>query len=208
MRLTVPAWPALLAGVSEEVAHVVSMLEKSMERSDAWSERSPVWRTVPRWIFVALAVLTILRNQSVASDFLAKTMDDEHRMRLEDLPAFAWISAHRTPETVVLAWKDTTTFLYTGAAASRSLFIAATPASAQTKTFATSFADLPPQYSRGLLLILRSDLGYALSDRDLDPFKLAGAALAGSELAFSSPGAFIYSFPIPRSLNQPHPTQK
>jgi hypothetical protein len=202
MRLTVPAWPALLAGASEEVAFVASMLAASMAKLSFWSKRPAAWRTAPRWIFVVLAVLTILRNESFASEFLAKTMDSERRMRLNDQPAFDWIAAHRTPETVVLAWKDTTTFLYTGAAASRGLFIAATPESAQTKTFATSFADLPPQYSRGLLLILRSDLSYGLTDRDLDPFKAAGAALTGSELAFSSPGAFIYSFPIPLSQIQ------
>ena len=198
MRLTVPAWPALLAGASEEVAYVASMIRKNMEQSSTWSKKSAA---APRWIFVALAVLTILRNHSFASSFLESTLADEHKMRLNDERAYAWIASHKTPDTVVLAWKDTTTFLYTGAVASRGLFIAATPQSPQTKTFATSFADLPPEYSRGLLLLLRSDLGNGLTDRDLDPFKAAGAALPGSKLEFTSPGAFIYSFPIPRTHN-------
>jgi hypothetical protein len=88
--------------------------------------------------------------------------------------------------------------LYTRAVASRSLFIAVTPQTPQMKSFAASFADLPPVYTRGLLLILRSDLGNGLTDRDLEPFKAAGESLPGSHLEFSSTGAFIYSFPLPR----------
>jgi hypothetical protein len=198
MRLTVSAWPVLLAGIGEEVAHVATLFETTMERSPFWSHKSPVWRTIPRWVLIALGLLTVFRNESFVSNFIQTTMDDERRMRFDDERAFSWIASHKTASTVVLAWKDTTTFLYTGAVASRGLFIEVTPQPPETKASATSFAGLPKDYSRGLLLILRSDLGDRSNDRQLDQLKAAGESLAGSKLEFSSPGAFVYDFPIPR----------
>jgi hypothetical protein len=46
---------------------------------------------------------------------------------------------------------------------------------------------------------LRSDLGNTFRNRDLEPLQNAALALPGAKLEFTSPGAFIYSFPIPRS---------
>jgi len=198
MRLTVSAWPALLAGIAEEMAYVAGMFESNMQHSPFWSRKSPAWRAVPRWTLIALGIMIVFRNENRLWHWAEQDLAGEHRLRLQDLPAFAWIAGHSNSDTVVLAWKDTTTYLYTGAAASRSLFIAATPQSPETKTYATSFSALPKNYSRGLLLILQSDLELGSSDRDLVPLQAAAAGLAGAQLEFTSPGAFIYSFPIPR----------
>ena len=196
-RLIIPAWPALLAGISEEAAHVATLIEKPMSRSPFWSQKSPVWRAVPRWILIGLGLAMVLRNDSIAWNQVENAMTDERQMRMDDEAAFSWIAGHKTADTVVLAYKDTTTFLYSGAVASRSMFNSVMPQTPQGKASATSLATLPPAYSRGLLLVLRSDLG-GFADRRLDPFKAAGEALAGSKLEFSSPGVLIYSFPIPR----------
>jgi hypothetical protein len=125
-------------------------------------------------------------------------MTNERHMRMEDEIAFDWIAKHKADDTIVLAHKDTTTFLYTGAVASKSLFIAVTPHGPEAGAFATSFATLPSAYARGLLLILRSDFGDGFSDGGMDAYKAAGRAVAGSKLEFATPGALIYSFPIPR----------
>ncbi|HEV2202279.1 MAG TPA: hypothetical protein VGR73_20870 [Bryobacteraceae bacterium] len=197
-RLIIPAWPMLVAGISEEAAHVATLFEKTMKRSAYWSAKSPVWETIPRWGIVAIAILMLFRNASITWGWADTAMPYERRMRQDDEVAFTWIAHHREPGTVVVAWKDTISFLYTGVAASHGLFIAVTPQAPYLKTFATSFAALPPEYSRGLLLLLRSDLGDDFTDKSLGPFKAAGESLAGSKLEFSSPGALIYSFPIPR----------
>jgi hypothetical protein len=125
-------------------------------------------------------------------------MEGERRMRMEDEVAFAWIAAHKTADTIVLAWKDTTTFLYTGAPASHGLFIALTPQTPQIKAFASSFDGLPRAYTRGLLLLLKSDLGDGFTGGRLDSFDEAARAVTGARLDFTSSGARVYSFPIPR----------
>ncbi len=200
-RLVLPIWPMLIAGMSEEAAHVAGLFEQTMAKSDSWKRRSPVWMRIPRWALIGLGLLIIFRNDRNAWTWAATTLPEEHRERLDDEVAFSWIASHKTPDTVVLAWKDATTFLYTGADASRGLFITATPQTPQTKTFATSFEALPRQYTRGFLLLLRSDLGNTFNNHDLQPLQYAALAFPGSKLEFTAPGAFIYSFSIPRTAN-------
>jgi hypothetical protein len=196
-RLVLPIWPALMAGIAEEASHVAGLFEQTMAKSQSWMQKSAVWRQIPRWALIGLGLLTIFRDGSSAWSWAATALPDEHNARLQDEVAFSWIASHKTPDTVVLAWKDATTFLYTGAASSRGLFITATPQSPQTKNFATSFADLSPAYTRCLMLILRSDLGGSQSD--IDPLKAAALALPDAKLEFTSPGGFIYSFTVPRA---------
>ncbi len=194
-RLIIPAWPMLLAGMSEEAAHLAALFEKSMARSPFWSKRSAIWRSLPRGSLIALGLAIVIRNDRIADNRIASVMRDERQLRMEDEVAFSWIATHKTPNTVVLAWKDTIVSLYTGAVASRSLFIDITPQTAQFKAVLGSFSALPPEYTLGLLLVLRSDLGDRSS---LNAFRAAGESLVGSKLEFSSPSALIYSFPIPR----------
>lgn len=194
-RLIIPAWPALVAGMSEEVAHVATLFEKSMARSPFWSKKFALWLAMPRWILIGLGFATVLRNDSITYNRIANVMRHERQMRLSDEAAFSWIAQHKTPNTVVLAWKDTITYLYTGAVASRSLFIDLTPQTAEFKAVGSSFAALPPIYTRGLFLVLQSDLG---EDSRMDAFQAAAESQPGSNLEFSSPTARIYSFPIPR----------
>jgi hypothetical protein len=197
-RLILPAWPALVAGIAEEAAHLATLFKTAMARSPFWSVKSPTWRTVPRWVLIGLGLATVVRNDSVTWSRVESAMTNERHMRMEDEIAFDWIAKHKADDTIVLAHKDTTTFLYTGAVASKSLFIAVTPHGPEAGAFATSFATLPSAYARGLLLILRSDFGDGFSDGGMDAYKAAGRAVAGSKLEFATPGALIYSFPIPR----------
>ena len=92
-RLIIPAWPMLLAGMSEEAAHLATLFEKSMARSAFWSQKFSLWRSLPRWGLVALGLATVFRNDLIAQNRIAIVMRDERQLRMEDEVAFAWISA-------------------------------------------------------------------------------------------------------------------
>ena len=197
-RLMFPAWPALLAGIAEEAVHIVSLIEKSMAASPFWSRREKFWRRAPAWGMILVGICIAIRSDRVTWVRVATAMAEERELRLQDFEAFSWVKAHASQDTVVLAWKDSASFLYTGIPSSRGLFEAVTPQPSNLKPLAASFSDLPARYQRGLLLVLQSDLGEDFVNRRLDTFAKAAEGLPESRLEYSSPSSLIYSFAIRR----------
>jgi len=185
-RLTVPVWPMLVAGIGEEMSHLAAIAEKDL------SGRR--WQTVPRWALIALGLYMIFRTDRVTTEKIFAMVHREQKMREQDVPAFSWIVAHKEQGTVLAAWKDATAYLYTGAPASRGLFVGLSPLGEDSEASATPLSALPEQYQRGLLVLLRSDLGDALDGTRLSPFRNAAESLRSAQLEFDSPGASVYRF--------------
>ena len=197
-RLVMPVWPALLAGVSAEACYFASLCQKSMSTSRVEAPRKSIWMQAPTWAVLLAAALLVIRNDRVTWARVANEVTAERDHRLRDLQALSWIKAHAAPDTVVLAWKDSVSFLYTGVPSSHSLFIAVTPQQPGLKALAASFASLPEQYRKGLLLLLRSDLGREFGDRPLAPFIEQAEALPEARLVYESPDSRVYSFALQR----------
>jgi hypothetical protein len=195
-RLILPVWPLLLAGIAEEASHVARLCKNAMARSSFWSSKPLWWRQMPRWALIAIGLVIIAGNGRFCWRWVDSAIAEERRLRIQDQSAFSWIASNVSEDTLVLAWKDTTIHLYTGAPTSRGLFLAVTPQTPELKAVASSFSMLPATYRRALLVLLRSDLGDGY--RDLDPLRTVAESIAGSKLEFSSPGALIYRFDIPR----------
>lgn len=190
-RLIAPVWPVLLAGIAEEASHFASLCERSIGKSKS----NGVWISAPRWAMVLLAIVILARNDRETWRRVSSMMADEHRLRVNDLPAFSWIAGHARKDAVVLAWKDPVTYLYTGVPASHSLFEAVMPPKPDA-IFKGSFSSLPQGYESGLLLLSQSDVRSDSSDHALDGFRARAEALPGAILEYSSAAALIYSFPL------------
>jgi len=184
-RMMLPVWPFLLAGISEEASHIANLLEKD-------GLRGPV----VRWAMVAMGLIVILHNELSVRYRIAAMVSQERQLRLADRPALRWIARHASPDEVVLAWKDSVSFLYTGVPSSHALFVSYTPEPEDIKALGGSPAALPARYRQALLLVLASDLGDGY--RGFDTFRAAAAKIPGAELKYSSDAALIYGFPLPR----------
>jgi hypothetical protein len=189
-RLMSPIWPFLLAGISEEANHVVKLAQQS-------APHRPTRGMQLRWAMIAAAALLIVRNDRDVSSRIAQVMADARSERLADRDAYAWIAAHTGAGTVVLAWKDSVSFLYTGVPASHPLFVSYTPQSPAIKALGEAAASLPANYTTGLLLVLQSDLSESFAGH-IDSFRAIAERIPGAKLEYTSPTALIYRFPLPR----------
>ena len=175
----------LMAGIAEEMDHFAVLCETSMRAGSAW-------RRAPRWAVLAAAVFLIVRTDLAVVSRVSNMVRSERDQRAADRPVFSWIESHAQPDTVVLAWKDSVSYLYSGRPSSHGLFVAIRPQEDVAKPLASSFANLPKQYSQGMLLLLRSDF----EDHQLAP--IDGSSVPNLRLEYSSPSALIYGFPITR----------
>jgi hypothetical protein len=190
-RLVLPVWPILLAGIAQEADHFASLCAKSMA-----TQRSQMLRQVPRWALIALCVAMIARSDRATWLRMYSVMADERKSRMQDQVAFLWVANHAAPDAVVVTWKDSVSYLYTGLPSSHGLYLAVTPQRPDFKAVQASFSALPPQYQCGLLLLLRSDFGDAFQGSQLDSLRASAERLDGSKLEYSSSDALIYRFTI------------
>jgi len=192
-RLVLPVWPILLAGIAQEADHFATLCEKSMS-AKSMATRSAMIRQVPRWALIALAVAMIARSDNATWWRMSAVMADERKSRLQDQVAFSWIAGHETPDTVVVTWKDSVSYLYTGLPSSHGLYLAVTPQRPDFKAVQASFSAVPPQYRCGLLVLLRSDYGDGFQGSQLDSLRASAERLEGSKLEYASSDALIYRF--------------
>jgi hypothetical protein len=181
-RLLVPVWPMLLVGIAEEASHLAALAGESMK-----------FKVAPRWALVALGIFIVLRNDRVTWQKTEAVYATERGNRARDRAAYTWIAEHNEG-SIVLAWKDTVAYLYTGLPSSHDLFVATIPQAENLIGLRSSFVLPPGQFKSAILLLLDSDL-HADSDQT-DSFRSTAAAVAGSRLEFSAPGAFVYRFPV------------
>ena len=179
MRLILPAWPALLAGIAEEAEHFASLVRGSLARQRF------------RWALATLAIIVVISNQHAAWTFVRLTIIERQAQQPPQQQAFAWIRAHAEPDDVLLAWKDGLSWFYTGVPASRLLFASATQS--------TPLMSTPPQYHRGLLLLMTSELSGGDERSRLLTLEHLGSSVPGAHLAYSSSAALIYTVPLARS---------
>ena len=114
-RLLVPVWPMLLVGIAEEASHFATLAGQSMKLKAA-----------PRWALVALGIFIVLRNDRVTWQKTEAVYATERGNRARDRAAYTWIAEHNEG-SIVLAWKDTVAYLYTGLPSSHDLFVATIP---------------------------------------------------------------------------------
>lgn len=188
-RLVLPVWPMLLAGIAQEADHVASLFAKSIATA-----RSAMWKQVPRWVLIGLAVAMIARSDRATWLRISSVMAEERQSRTQDQIAFSWVADHAAPDTVVVTWKDSVSYLYTGLPSSHGLYLAVTPQRADLKAVQASFSALPPHYQRGLLLLLRSDFGEGFQGAQLDSLRASAERLDRSKLEYASSDALIYRF--------------
>ena len=193
-RLVLPVWPILLAGIAQEADHFASLCAKSMSTKSMTAAKSAMWKQVPRWALIALCVAMIARSDSATWLRMYSVMADERKSRLQDQVAYSWVAEHAAPDTVVVTWKDSVSYLYAGVPSSHGLYLAVTPQRPDFKAVQASFSALPPQYQCGLLLLLRSDFGDAFQGSQLDSLRASAERLDGSKLEYSSSDALIYRF--------------
>jgi hypothetical protein len=189
-RLLMPVWPVLMAGIAVEVSHFARLCGQNIKPGS--------WKTAPQWVALALGVGLVARTGFVTTHRISSVMADERNLRQGDLPVFSWIAEHRSGDAVLLAWKDSVAFLYTGIPASHGLFIAATPQPKTLHAVQASFSALPAEYRRGMLVLLRSDLGQDFENGRLDSFRAKAEALPAARLEYRSAEGLVYSFAIVR----------
>ena len=196
-RFLIPVLPVLFAAIAEEASHFASLCEHSIAQSTWTPEFKRLLKQAPRWTLVAIGILIMARNDRATWVRISSILGEERQLRVNDREAYSWIKQHAASEDVVLAWKDSVTYCFTGVPASRSLFVATMPQQEQRKAFdAGSFSSLPDGYRRALLLLLQSDLGTEFVDRRLDWLRGGAESIPGANLEFASPAALIYSFPV------------
>lgn len=186
-RLVEPVWPVLLAGMAEEASHFASLSAHSIKnvKLQAW----------PRWALIGLAAILVIRNETVNWQRAESIYGTERNQRASDLQAYHWVSDHPEAGTVLLAWKDTVSYLYTGVPASHDLFVATIPQS-EPLTRRPAFVMPAGQFHSATLLILSSDLGTD-SSSSVDSFRSTVQSVPGATLELSAPGVFVYRFPLP-----------
>jgi hypothetical protein len=182
-RLIVPVWPMVLVGIAEEASHFAGLVSQSVKRKAA-----------PRWVLVALGVYLVIRNDVVTWQKAESVYAVERGQRAKDRQAYAWIAEHAGDGSIVMAWKDTVAYLYTGIPSSHDLFVAVIPQAENLVGLRKSFSLPEGEFKSAILLLLASDIG---SDSiQLDSFRATAEAVAGSKLEYSSPGAYVYRFPV------------
>lgn len=182
-RLMIPVWPMLLVGIAEEASHFATLAGRSMK-----------FKAAPRWALVALGIFIVLRNDRVTWHRLEEVYSTERGNRAKDRAAYAWISGHAGEGSIVLAWKDTLAYLYTGLPSSHDLFVATIPQAENLVGLRTSFSLPPGRFKSAVLLLLDSDLH--ADSHQMDSFRATAAAVPGARLEWSAPGAFVYRFPV------------
>jgi hypothetical protein len=188
-RLLLPVWPVLLAGIAEEAGHFAGVVEKTL------SQRPVFIRQLPRWAMVLMAVCFVFLSGRVSASTVASSVRASRDMGVADQSTFSWLAHHAQPDTVVLAWRDTVSYLNSGIPSSHGLFVALMPLEDYAKPQgAASFSALPPQYRQAMLLLLRSDF----PDGQLNSGRANAESIPRSSLEYSSPTALIYRFPIAR----------
>jgi hypothetical protein len=181
-RLVVPVWPILLVGIAEEASHVATLAGQSLKSKAA-----------PRWALVALGIFIVLRNDMVTWQKMEAIYATERGNRAKDRVAYSWIASQKDG-SIVLAWKDTVAYLYTGLPSSHDLFVAKIPQAENLAGLRPSFSLPPGRFQSAILLLLDSDLQADLDQ--MNSFRAAAAAVPGSKLEWSAPGAFVYRFPV------------
>jgi hypothetical protein len=181
-RLIVPVWPMLLVGIAEEASHFAGLVEQSVKR-----------KAVPRWALIAVALYIVIRNDVVTWQKVESVYAAERGQRARDRQAYAWIAEHAGDGSIVLAWKDTIAYLYTGVPSSHDLFVAVIPQAENLVGLRRSFS-LPGEFKSAVLLLLASDIG--TDSTQLDSFRATAESVPGSKLEYSSPGAYVYRFPV------------
>jgi hypothetical protein len=187
-RLIVPVWPMLLAGIAEEASHFVSLCAQSIKK--------PAFKAMPRWVLVVLAVYIVIRNDEVTWRKTASVYAAERAQRANDRQAYAWIAGHSGDGSLVLAWKDSLAYLYTGIPSSHDLFVATIPQSENLVGLRSAFSVPAGQFNSAVLLLLASDLGADSSQ--MESLRALAQSQTGSRLEYTSPGAYVYRFPIVR----------
>jgi len=190
-RLVLPVWPVLLAGITEEASHVASLCAKSLAAA-----KNGAWKQAPRWALIAAGVAMVARSDRATWSRIATVMTEERQSRAEDQAAFSWVKEHAAADAVVVTWKDSVSYLYTGVPSSHGLYLAVTPQRADLKAVQASFSALPSQYRCGLLLLLRSDFGQGFQGRQLDVLRASAERLDESKLEYASSDALIYRFAL------------
>ncbi len=185
-RLMAPVLPILLVGITEEGSYVARMFAHSIKNAR--------FKAAPRWVMIALAVCLVIGDDAAMWHKAAAEYALWREHRKIDEQAYAWISGHVTPGTVLFAWKDTVSYLYTGVPSSHDLFVATIPQSEDVNYKPIWF--LPPgQFKSASLLLLDSDFGEGFTF--LLPSFQRRVEAVGGVLEFSAPGAFVYRVPLP-----------
>jgi hypothetical protein len=186
-RLMAPVLPILLLGITEEGLHFAALCAHSIENAR--------FKQVTAWALVALAPLIVVRNdvamfRKAATDYAAGR---EHRKT--DEKAYAWMAAHLASGTVLFAWKDTVSYLYTGIPSSHDLFVATIPQSEDVNYKPTWFFP-PGRFNDASLVVLESDFGDGFTFL-MELFRKKLESTNGARLEYNAPGAFVYRVPLP-----------
>lgn len=182
-RLIVPVWPVLLVGIAEEASHFSFLVAQSMK-----------WKAAPRWAMIVLAICIVMFNDDVTWRKTTSVYTVERANRARDRAAYMWIAEHPGDRPILLAWKDTVAYLYTGLPSSHDLFVAIVPQAENLVGLRTPFSLPPGQFGSAVLLLLASDLGP--DSEQMGSFRSAAESVAGSKLEFGSQGAFVCRFPV------------
>jgi hypothetical protein len=183
-RLIIPVWPVALAGIVEEGGHFAGLCAASMKR----------FKMAPRWALIALATAIAIHNDAATWHRTASVYETEREQRSRDRKAYQWLAQSAGPDAIVMAWKEGSSYLYTGLPSSHDWFLATLP-QADEGVGMRARPELPAgQFKSAMFLLLASDFG---SDKALESFRAPVESLPGSKLEFSSPGALVYRLPMP-----------
>jgi hypothetical protein len=188
-RMIIPVWPMLLVGIAEEANHFCTLAaQSSQSRSQTTKGKQAV-----RWVMVALTLYIVIRNDAAMWQRIESVYSVERDERRKDRAAYDWIAAHAGPDAIVLTWKHTVAYLYTGVPASHDLFVATIPEAEELAGLRTTF-DPPKGFRSALILLLASDLG---EGNRMGAFRTTAESVPGSKLEYEAPGAYVYRFPLP-----------
>ncbi len=204
-RLMLPVWPLILLGVSQEATQFLAALAKSLAGRRASPERLAGWNAHLLWIAAGAAVALILHNDIYATQRMTQIVRESFTTRRLDEEIFQRVKSEGDSETVLLTWKDAAAYLYTGIPSSHGHFAAVTPQSISRQVMAMPFSSLPPQYRKGLLVVLRDDIDGPFTGAEAEAFRQRAESLPASQLVLRTDFALIYRFQIPG--RRPHSAQ-
>jgi hypothetical protein len=176
----------VVAGILEEGSHFGSLCAASI--------KNPRFKMIPRWALIALAIWMVVRNDDVTYRKTAEIYSTEIAQRAKDREAYRWMIDHGGPDPVVLAWKEGSSYLYTGLPSSHDLFLEKIPEADEGVGARAHPVLRPGEFKSAMLLILASDVG---TSEGMDTLRRPAEALPGSHLEFTSPGALVYRLPVP-----------
>ncbi|MBI4889928.1 MAG: hypothetical protein HY821_04830 [Acidobacteria bacterium] len=204
-RLMLPVWPMLLLGIAEELHQFLAALAKSLAGPRASTAHFAAWNARLHWIAAACAAVLIAHNDAYAWRRIAQIVTESYATRQLDEDVFRRVKSEADPETVLLTWKDSAAYLYTGIPASHGHFATVTPQSISRQVMAKPFSCLPEQYRKGLLVVLRTDIDGPFTGRESALFRQRAEALPAAQLLLRTDSALVYRFQIPG--RQPHSAQ-